>query len=119
MAGISTLNGSFKTTFQVQGTNAQAGAVYTGLTTNVTIPKSLTISNTIANAVIGGADEAFSFQQGIVAGGTATLSLIAMTNIMQQAAVVIARLKVMQVRVLSSGDDSTITPTPIATSTVT
>ena len=119
MAGIGTLTGAVKTTFQYQGQNTQTGAVYSPLTSATTISKSLTLSNSVANAAVNGADEAFSFQQGIVAGGSATLSLIAMTNIMQQSTVAIARLKAFQVRLLSATDDPTISPTPTATSTVT
>jgi hypothetical protein len=119
MPGIGTLSGSVKTTFQYQGENQQTGAVYSPLTSSTTIPKSLSLSNTVANNVANGADECFSFQQGIAAAGSATLDLTAMTNIMQQTSVSIARLKAYQMRLLSATDDATITPAPTSTSTVT
>ncbi len=117
--GIGVLTGTLKTTFQYQGQNQQTGAVYSPLTSSTTISSSLPIASTVANNASGGGDEAFSFQQGIIAGGKATLDLTAMTNIMQQAAVTIARLKAMQIRLLSAANDPTINPAPTATSTIT
>ncbi len=116
-AGLSTLTGSVSTNFGWQAQNNLTGGTYNPITNTGTLRKNYSVGTAAANNLAGGADEIFSFQQSISAGSTATLDLTTMTNILAQASVSIARLKAMQIRVLSATDDSTISPAPTATST--
>ncbi len=69
--------------------------------------KQQTYTTGIANAVLGGADEYFNFLLTIVAGGSATLDLTTMTNVLQQSSVAIVRVKAYQFQLLDVADDST------------
>lgn len=69
------------------------------------------------NSTSGGGDEIFFFDQAIVAGGSATIDLTGMTDVISQA-VAIVRIKGVQVRLLSGSDDSSLSPVPTASSTI-
>lgn len=97
----------------------QTGGPYPALGSAATIAKTFTVGTQAANAAVGGGDLFFSFQQAIVAGGSATINLASMTDIMQRASIVPVRLKQLRIRLLSAADDSTISPAPTATSTLT
>lgn len=55
-----------------------------------------------ANTAVGGADEIVSFLQTIAAGGSATIDLKSITNILQQSGVALARLKGYKIRLLAA-----------------
>lgn len=115
--GFSTLTGSMATSFNWNAQLNLTGGVYNPLINSGTITKRQLFGTEVGtNTQSGGCDEAFSFQQGIVAGGTATLDLLAMTDLLQRANTTIARIKGCQFRVLSATDDPTISPAPNANS---
>jgi hypothetical protein len=118
-AGIGSLTASLSTEIKWTAQNTLTGAVYNPITNAGDIRKTYNFGTAAANGVTGGGDEIFSFQQSIAAGASATLDLTAMTNILQQSTVSIARIKGYQIRLLSATDDATITPAPTATSTLT
>ncbi len=99
--------------------NNLTGSAYSPVQNPGTLRKSYNFGTAAGNGVTGGGDQLFSFQQGIAAGASATVDLNALTNLLQQAAVAIVRIKGYQLRLLSTSDDSTLTPAPTATSTVT
>lgn len=55
------------------------------------------------NNAVGGADEVVSFLQAIAPGGSVTIDLKSVTNILQQSGVALARLKGYKIRLLTSG----------------
>ncbi len=65
-----------------------------------------TYSNSIANASIGGANQYFNFLTVIAASGTALIDFTALTNIIQQGSVSLARIKAWQFQLLSIAQDS-------------
>ena len=114
--GFSSLTGSMGGTFVWSAQVNLTGSAYNPSTNSSSINKRQALGTQASNAQSGGCDECFSFQQGIVAGGTATINLNAMTDLLQRAAVTLARIKGYQMRVLSDTDDPTISPRPTATS---
>jgi hypothetical protein len=116
-AGMSSLTGSISAGFQWNAGNNLVGAVYNQITNGGNILKRLNLTTANANNTAGGADEVFSFQQGISAGSSATINLRAMTNLLGQANTAIARFKGYMNRLLSATDDATISPAPNSTST--
>ena len=117
--GISALTTYVNTVFGWNAQQAGTGGIATPVINTNQIGKSVQTVATLGNAVAGGADEVFSFQIAITAGGSATLDLNAMTNVLNTATVALARIKTYQLRLLSASDDSTISPAPNAASTVT
>ena len=115
MAGINTLTGTISTEFKWTASNNLTGAVYNPIQNSGDIRKNYNLGTAAANGASGGCDEIFSFQQTIAGGGSVTIDLTQMTNILQQTAVNIARIKGYQIRLLNATDDSTIT-TPAAVS---
>lgn len=112
---INTISGSsISTGFQFNATNNQTGSAYTGINTSGNLRKTYSVGTGSANAASGGGDEVFSFQQTIAGGGSATIDLNALTNVLNQTSVAIVRIKGYQIRLLNATDDSTIT-TPVAT----
>lgn len=110
MAGINTITGaSISSEFRYSATNNQTGSAYTGISSGGDCRKSYAFGTAAANSASGGGDEVFSFQQTIAGGGSATIDLYALTNVLSQTAVALARIKAIQVRLLSTADDSTIT----------
>lgn len=115
--GFSTLTGTMSTGFSWNAQSALTGVNYSPTQNASTINKRQSFGTAVGtNVQPGGCDECFSFQQGIVAGGSATLNLNGMTDLLQRAAVPIVRAKGHQFRVLSAVDDPTISPAPTATS---
>jgi hypothetical protein len=107
--GIGSVSGtSMNTEVKWLAQNTQTGGVYNPVTSPGDIRKTQAHGTGAANNASGGGDEVFSFQQTISAGSSATLDLTAMTNVMQQAGVSIARIKGVQFRLLSQLDDTTI-----------
>ena len=111
-AGLSSLNAIVGTTFQWQAQNNLTGSVYQPITNSGNIIKKYQLGTSDTNNTSGGADQIFSFQQGVPANSSATVDLTAMTNLLGQAAVTIARFKSYQIRLLSADDDPTISPAP-------
>lgn len=101
MPGISTLNGTINDSIGWNASNnitaqqpyTQGDAVATGYS----------FGTANANAAVGGADELVSFLQTIAPGGSATIDLQSITNILQQTGVALVRLKGYKIRLLSSG----------------
>jgi hypothetical protein len=118
-AGLSSLTASLSTTFKWTAQNALTGGNYNPVQNTGTLTKTLSVGTSAANAAVGGADQVFSFQQGITPGSSATVDLYAMTNLLQQASVTLARIKLLQIRLLSGDDDSTLSPTPTLSSMIT
>ena len=116
-AGFSTLTGSMSTQFSWAAGNNLTGINYNPTTNSSTINKRQPYGTSVGtNTQVGGADECFSFQQAVAGGGSATLNLNGMTDLLQRSAVTIARIKGYQIRLLSAADDSTISPAPTPTS---
>lgn len=118
-AGISTVAATLSTEFKVSSCgNNLTGQVYNPVGTTVDIRKNYNIGTAAGNGAVGGGDEVFSFQQGITAGSSATIDLTAQTNLVQQTSVSLARIKGYQIRLLSSTDDTTLSPAPAVGSTI-
>jgi hypothetical protein len=117
-AGFTSLGGSLTGGFNWLAQNALTGASYTPTQNTSGIAKRLSVGTSVANNVSGGADEAFSFQQGLTSGSSATLNLQGMTDLLQRSATSIVRMKGYMFRLLSAADDATISPAPTSTSTV-
>jgi len=84
------------------------GSAYPQTTQASAVTKTYQLAQSTDNNAAGGADEAFSYQQVILAGASATVDMNAMTNLMSQTSVSIARVKSWMVRLLSLTDDTTI-----------
>lgn len=116
-AGFSSLAGSMATTFNWNAQVNLTGSAYNPSTNASAINKRQQFGTAVGtNTQSGGADECFSFQQGVAAGASASIDLIAMTDLLQRASSTIARIKGYQIRVLSATDDATISPAPNASS---
>lgn len=116
-AGFSTLTGSMATSFSWNAQVALTGSAYNPSINSSSINKRQAFGTEQGtNTQSGGCDECFSFQQGVTAGASVTLDLLAMTDLLQRANVTIARIKGCQFRVLSATDDPTISPAPTSTS---
>lgn len=108
--GISTITGtSIGTKFQWTVGNSLTGANYNQTVNTGAIAKNMAFGTAAGNTEANGGDEVFSFQQTITAGGSITVDLNAMTNLLQQASISIARIKGVQIRLLDLTDDATIT----------
>ena len=118
-AGMSTVQATISTEFKWSVGNSLTGSAYNQVQNVGDIRKNYAFGTAAGNAASGGGDEVFSFQQTIAGGGSATINLQAMTNLLQQASVSIARVKGYQIRLLSTTDDSTITAPAASSITVT
>lgn len=116
--GISTVSASIGTQFNALVQNDLTGGVYNPITNTLSISKRYSFGTDAANNITGGGDEVFSFQQAISSSSSATVDLTAMTNLLNQTAVAIVRIKGYQIRLLSATDDSTISPAPTASTTI-
>jgi len=114
--GLSALTGSLGLSISWNAQVALTGVAYSPTTNTGTINKRQSLGTQATNAQSGGCDEFFSFQQGVVAGGSATVNLNGMTDIIGRTAVTLARIKGCAFRLLSATDDPTISPPPTATS---
>jgi hypothetical protein len=119
MPGLDSVTASMFTEVRWAVAKNQTGSNYNPIQSSSDIRKTYNFGTTAANNATGGGDEVFSFQQGIVAAGSATIDLSAMTNQIGQTGVSIARIKALQIRLLAGADDPTLSPTPTATSTIT
>lgn len=117
---LTSLTGKFVTTFQATPQNTNGNPLANPITTQATLIKNSPCGTQYGNTTAGGGDQVFSFQQAISAGSSATIDLIAMTNLLSQTSQAIARLKGgWQIRLLSATDDPSLSPAPNASSTVT
>lgn len=114
-AGLSSLTGNLTAKANWTAQNNLTGAAYSPVSNPSTITKSYNLGTGSANGASGGCDELFSFQQTIAGGGSATINLNTMTNILQQSSIAIVRIKGYMMQLLSATDDTTIT-TPVASS---
>lgn len=120
MAGITTLSG--KVTDAIQWSASNNIAAQQPLVQGDNVGTSYTFGTSNANAVVSGADEVVSFLQVIAPGGSATINLQSVTNIMQQSGVRLARLKAYKIRLLiatgTQGAVDTVNGTPCSSITV-
>lgn len=100
MPGISNLNGTISDALRWSASNNLAAQQAHNQGDNV--QTSYDFGTASANNAVGGADEIVSFLQTIAAGGSATINLQNITNILQQSGVSLARLKGYKIRLLSS-----------------
>lgn len=119
MAGLSSVVGTISTEFKWVAQQNLTGGVYSPIQNSGDIRKNYDCGTAAANSASGGCDQVFSFQQSIAAGSSATIDLNAMTNLLNQTNIALARIKGYQIRLLSATDDPTITPAPNANTTVT
>lgn len=117
-AGVSFAQLNWSVTYRWTVGNNLVGGIYnqTQQSSAATTPYQIGTAN--ANNTTGGGDQPFSFQQTIGAGNSATLNLDAMTNLMGQSGISIARIKSAMIRLLSAANDSTISPAPNTTSKI-
>ncbi len=106
--GMSSVQATIGSVFRWQVGNNLTGSAYSQVQNAGTITKNSSFTTSSANGASGGADEVFSFQQTIANTASATIDLTSMTNLLQQAAVAIVRVKGFQIRNLNITDDSTI-----------
>ena len=118
MAAMSSVTASLATTLKFALQLDLTGGEYSPITSNGTIQKTYDFGTANGNTTSGGGDIVFSFQQAIAAGSSATVDLIAMTDLFLRTSQTIARIKAMQIRLLSAADDSTLSPAPNASSTI-
>jgi hypothetical protein len=103
---------SLTATFTTQiGWTAQkniVGSDYSPNSNASTIKKTLTVGTSIANASAGGGDELYSFVTSLAGAASASIDLTAFADILNQSAALLARAKVIIIRVLSVADDAVI-----------
>lgn len=112
-AGISSITATMVAQWRWTCLQNLTGAAYNPNAQASSILKSYSFGTANANGSSGGGDELFSFQQPVAGGGSATINLNNMTNLMQVSGVAIARVKGWMFQLLSATDDPTIT-TPVA-----
>ena len=101
MPGISSITGNIGDSLNWQVSNDITGHQPYQQGDNVSTSYQFGTAN--ENNEVGGADEVVSFIQVIAPGGSATIDLKSITNILQQAGVALARLKGYKIRLLTSG----------------
>lgn len=106
MPGISTVNGRITDALGWSVSNNITGQQPYSQSDNV--QTSYEFGTGAANNAVGGADEVVSFIQAIAAGGTATINLQSITNILQQSGVALARLKGYKIRLLAASGKGAI-----------
>ena len=100
MPGISTLGGSIGDSIRWNASNNILAQ--NPISQGDSISTSFEFSTDAANNAVGGADELVSFLQSIAPGGSATVDLKSITNILQQAGVALSRIKGYKVRLLAA-----------------
>lgn len=116
---ISTLTSTMQTIFRWNAQQNLTGSQYNPITNTGSLTTTYDMGTAAGNTTTGGGDEVFSFQVPVSAGSSATVDLNAMTNLLNTSSVSIARIKGYQVRVLSATQDTSISPAPNASTTVT
>lgn len=109
MAGISNLSGGFGDNLRWNASNDITGQQ--PITQGDSISTSYTFGTNLDNSVSGGADEVVSFLQVIAPGGTATINLKSILNILQQAGIALARLKGYKIRLLAASGNGAVDTT--------
>lgn len=99
---------SFKVLMGWTATKNIVGSDYTPNTNATTISKAGTLGTSVANAVAGGGDELYSAVTSLAGSASASIDLTALVDILGQAAMLFARVKVILIRVLSVADDAVI-----------
>lgn len=87
--------------------NSLTGTDYSPTQQSSTIRKLQTHGTAVANAGVGGGDELYSAISSISASGTVSIDLTAITDILSQAGISLARVKFIMLRLLSVADDAT------------
>ena len=100
MAGITTLNGSISDSLRWSASNDILGQQ--PLTQGDNVATTYNFGTGFATTASGGADELASFLQVIAPGGSATINLQSITNILQQVGIALARLKGYKIRLLAA-----------------
>ena len=110
MPNLSSLTFSFNPQLSWNAVVTNTGADYANSSPKsqggINLP-TISYASTTANAAVGGADEFISFVQTVNASSSVTIDLTALTDILKQSSVSLARVKFMMFRLLSAADDAT------------
>lgn len=109
MPGISTLGGSIGDFVRWNASNNILGQ--NPVSQGDSVSTSYEFSTDAANDAVGGADELVSFLQSIAPGGSATIDLRSVTNILQQTGIALARVKGYKIRLLAASGRGAVDPT--------
>ena len=106
MAGIGSLSGAFSDSVRWSASNSIVAQQPLFQSDNVQTDYNFGTAN--ANNKSGGADELVSFLQVIGPGGSATINLQSITNILQQVGIALARVKGYKMRLLAASGNGAI-----------
>jgi len=104
---LTTLSATAAASLSWTATKSLTGTAYSAIANASTLRTSFGLGTTVANAVVGGADELASFITSIPASSSASIDTTAVTDILNQAAASFARLKLLMIRLLSVSLDAT------------
>lgn len=105
--GMSSMSFKQQVILTLNGQNNITGSDYNPITAATTISKSIATGNTIANASAGGGDEIYSALSSITASSSVSIDVTNITDFLATAAVNLARIKGITLRLLSVADDAT------------
>lgn len=106
MAGITTLGGSISDSIRWNASNSIVA--HQPYLQGDNVATNYTFGTAQANGVSGGADEIVSFLQVIAPGGSATINLQSITNILQQVGIALARVKGYKIRLLAASGNGAV-----------
>lgn len=104
---IDELTGSFGAVVTWNARDNLTGDDYNPITNVGQIGKTLAYSSATAVAALGGANQFISYLISITGGSSTTVDLQALTNILNQTGVSLARIKGFMIRLLAVADDAT------------
>lgn len=104
---LDSLTSTWSMTIAWNAQNNITGDDYSPIQNDSTIAKSQAFSSATANSAAGGSDEIASFITSIAASGNTTLDFEAISNVLGDASITLARVKNIQIRLLSEDDDET------------
>ena len=108
LAGLASLTSTITAQVGWNATLAITGSDYSTIGNATTIKASKSNGTAIANASLGGANELYTAVTSVVTTGSVSIDLTSISDILNQAAGSVARVKGILVRLLSSTDDSVI-----------
>lgn len=106
MPGISSLQGAISDSIRWSASNNIAAQQ--PMTQGDNVGSSYNFGTDNPNASVGGADEIVSFLQAIAPGGSVTINLRSIVNILQQSGVALARLKGYKIRLLAASGQGSV-----------
>lgn len=105
---LSTLTYKLTVSQNIQALKTLTGSTdFNPISNTTNINKAVSLGTAAANAAAGGADELAAFVTSITASGSATIDLTALTDILNQTSVTLARVKSIIFRLLNAADDAT------------